>query len=235
MSKYTTQLRWVVEQEERKHDSTPAVGYYHAETYSKLGLDKYPIFNEAYRQELNDKIINHYYFREIGFETVAQFAWYVRQKMWEIMPYYNQLYKSLDLITDPLTNQKLSYTEYWANENARDWSNNGSNTNDGTSTNHSSNIFQDTPMSLLTDEPYSVSGLDYATNVTYNNSNATSSDKGTNEAEGVDNSKGKGTKTHEQGGYNVSQSELLKKYRETFLNVDMQIIEDLATLFMGIY
>lgn len=117
MSYYTTQLRWIVEQKqteagvdpsasrEARNDFTPA--------YEYLGLDDYPIFDETYRQTLNDKIIRHYYFHEIGFETAAQFAWFLRTRMHEIMPYYNQLYESQDLITDPLTNRKLTWREVW--------------------------------------------------------------------------------------------------------------------------
>lgn len=117
MSYYTTQLRWIVEQKQReagidpsssradRNDFTPAYAY--------LGLDDYPIFDESYRSTLNDKIIRHYYFHEIGFETAGQFAWFLRTKMHEIMPYYNQLYASQDLIADPLTNKKLSWREVW--------------------------------------------------------------------------------------------------------------------------
>ena len=52
MSKYTTELRWVIEN-----------GY-------DLQLNEYPIFDENYREELNQKIINHYYFREIGLDFI---------------------------------------------------------------------------------------------------------------------------------------------------------------------
>ncbi|WP_459617235.1 hypothetical protein, partial [Enterobacter hormaechei] len=63
MSKYTTELRWIIEN-----------GY-------DLQLNEYPIFDENYREELNQKIINHYYFREIGFETVGLFRFYLKQTM----------------------------------------------------------------------------------------------------------------------------------------------------------
>lgn len=91
MSKYTTELRWVIEN-----------GY-------DLQLNEYPIFDENYRQKLNQKIINHYYFREIGFETVGLFRFYLKQTMNEIMPYYNQLYESALLEIDPLNT--INFTE----------------------------------------------------------------------------------------------------------------------------
>lgn len=93
MSKYTTLLRWIIEQELDNR------GLRHEENnwkyiYNKIGLADYPIFNENYREELNNKIIRRYYFREIGLETAELFRWYMRREMFEIMPYYNQLYES---------------------------------------------------------------------------------------------------------------------------------------------
>lgn len=108
MSLYTTQLRWIVERAQN------LAGVDHSDftvAYAKLGLDSYPIFDEEYRQALNDKIISHFYFREIGFETAEQFAWFVRRTMNENMPYFNQLYNSLDLIEDPITNKKYNWKE----------------------------------------------------------------------------------------------------------------------------
>ena len=49
-------------------------------------LDKYPIFDENYRKTLNDKILNHYYDAEIGFETAPLFRHYLLSKLNEIMP-----------------------------------------------------------------------------------------------------------------------------------------------------
>lgn len=108
MAIYTTQLRSIVEQcQTEAHvgpdDFTCA--------YARLGLNDYPIFDESYRQTLNDKIIRHYYFCEIGDETVARFRWHLRATMWEQMPYFNQLYQSLNLVTDPLTNVHYTYSE----------------------------------------------------------------------------------------------------------------------------
>lgn len=67
-----------------------------------LALNDYPIFNEDYRPILNQKIIEHFYFREIGFETPDRFNHYLHMSMHENMPYFNQLYKSELLKFDPL-------------------------------------------------------------------------------------------------------------------------------------
>lgn len=127
MSDYTTQLRWPVEQRQRETLSDPDD---YSKCYSMLGLDTYPIFDESYRQPLNDKIIRHFYFREIGFETLGQFRWYMRNAMNENMPYFNQLYESLNLISDPITNQKYTWGEVYSLEQG------GGTTTDTTGTSH---------------------------------------------------------------------------------------------------
>lgn len=79
--------------------------------YLKPQLDKalstYPLYvkrsKEEYipsyvptREELNKKILNHYKYREIGFETIARFLDELEISMNEIMPYYNQMFVSID-------------------------------------------------------------------------------------------------------------------------------------------
>lgn len=68
----------------------------------ELNLKNYPIFSEDYRSYLNNKIIEHFYFREIGQETPDRFNFFLGRTMNEIMPYYNQLYKSELIKFDPL-------------------------------------------------------------------------------------------------------------------------------------
>ena len=108
MALYTTQLRSIVEQCQAEAHVGPDD---FTVAYARLGLNDYPIFDESYRQTLNDKIIRHYYLCEIGDETVARFRWHLRSTMSEQMPYFNQLYESLNLITDPLTNVHYTYSE----------------------------------------------------------------------------------------------------------------------------
>ena len=50
------------------------------------------------REEINKKLLDHYKYREIGFETIGRFIDELRIAMDEIMPYYNQLFNSEDII-----------------------------------------------------------------------------------------------------------------------------------------
>ena len=120
MSRYTIELRYLIE------------GNY------DLGLKDYPIFDESYREQLNNKIIQHYYFREIGFETEALFKNRLNQKMNEIMPYYNQMYESSKLKIDPLSTIDLeevfSRKSKTTGEGTSSTSGTGNNTNNFNST-----------------------------------------------------------------------------------------------------
>lgn len=84
MADYTMEVRELVN-----------LGYHFA-------LDSYPIFDESYRPRLNEKILSHYWYYEIGQETPDRFNHYLRTRMGEIMPYYNQLYMSELIKFDPL-------------------------------------------------------------------------------------------------------------------------------------
>ena len=251
MSKYTTQLRWIVEQEldnkklEHKEENWGAV-------YEKIGLNDYPIFDESHRQVLNDKIIRHYYFREIGYETSAMFAWKFRALMFEIMPYYNQLYESELLEFDPLVDYKEVYTGEWDSKNTtdRDIAENedtafhSETVDDGTTTTNSRQTFHDTPMSMLDDEePTQIQMMKWATTVTYDNENVVTHDESETDSlrnrdrtqnEDVE-ALGEGTSAHDVIGFRHSQSELLQKYRETFLNIDQEIVYKCNEVFFKLW
>ena len=47
------------------------------------------------REELNTRLLNHYKYREIGFETVGRFLDELQIAMAEIMPRYNELFKTV--------------------------------------------------------------------------------------------------------------------------------------------
>jgi hypothetical protein len=55
---------------------------------------EFPIWEESYRPTLCQKILRHYYFREIGEETVEFWKLRLQQTLGEIMPYYIQLWET---------------------------------------------------------------------------------------------------------------------------------------------
>ena len=277
MSKYTTELRYLIENN------------------FDIGLKDYPIFDENYRESLNQKIINHYYFREIGMETAELFKRYLNNTMREIMPYYNQLYKSELLEFNPFYNVDKTVTADKNNNSVSDFVGNisGKNTqtadtentqtNNGkqqtttaatstgesvgnsTTTNKNKNVSSDTPQGFLSinsieNETYA-SAAEMGNAESINNSKATSNnaengitDQTTaDETKATGNSKSNATTETDTANKTTSNdfenyishvigksegetySEMLMKFRETFLNIDMMIIDELKTCFMMVY
>lgn len=69
--------------------------------------DPFPIWDEGHRGELEKKIIEHYYFRQIGFETVGRFKFYLNAKLREIMPRYVKLYATTQYKYNPIENYNM--------------------------------------------------------------------------------------------------------------------------------
>lgn len=69
--------------------------------------DPFPIWSEDHRGELEKKIIEHYYFRQIGFETVGRFKFYLNVRLREIMPRMNKIYQTTLYKYNPIHNYDM--------------------------------------------------------------------------------------------------------------------------------
>ena len=76
-----------------------------AEFYN--AMQSYPIFDESYREQLNDKIYHALKYREIGYETPELFLEELEEWMNLNMPEYNWLYKANLIELTPLQRAKL--------------------------------------------------------------------------------------------------------------------------------
>lgn len=110
MSKYTTQVRFICETAAGFSESegqTSVKQIIAAAIPSVFDFD-FPIFDESYRTVLETKILKHYYTREIGLETVGLWKLKLDTKLNEIMPFYNQLYKSELIEFNPMNDVDLT-------------------------------------------------------------------------------------------------------------------------------
>ena len=227
-----------------------------------IGLKDYPIFDEEYRKILNNKIIEHFYFREIGQETPELFKFCLNRKLKEIMPYYNQLYLSEKLNFDPFINFH-ELTTYTKNQEITDTyqetggeSGNSSKSDTASTTQNTSGNASENSLSVASDTPQGnidivqLKNNTYATNAQKSESETETSSELTenNESEGTAqyttqrNNNSTNNRDFEErynknisGSRNENPSEMLLKYRQTLLNIDMMIIADLNELFMLLY
>jgi hypothetical protein len=253
MSKYTTEVRFICENSAGLSESKGAdnVDSILDKCWNKVFNFDFPIFDENYRQVLCRKILKHYYTREIAHETVGRWKLALNAKLNEIMPYYNQLYKSELLEFNPFYDVDLTRSREGSGTSNR--TSNNTETNSGTSKNVSSsggtsntdtlNRFSDTPQNSMdtqgiTDSvPLTTVTKVNEDNKTTNESTDTLTSNGSKTGNGTENinntDKYIETVKGKQGTENYSS--LLKKFRETFLNIDMMIIEDCSDCFFTLW
>lgn len=292
MSKYTTQLRWIVEhyakQSENISESSTLDEQVKA-ALSKIFSFPYPIWDTDYKETLETKIVYHYLFREIAFETVNLWRTFLFRKLNEIMPYYNQLYQTttldykyqydLDIYEEIKrdrkddTNSSFNQSENSTGEstntgkltgettsNGKDVSA-GKSHNSGTTTAKGEYLHSDFPQAT---NAQSIGGDFYASSIDKENREGTSTDDGTNDITTTTENSGSTTsnssntnnstsntdrqgtsdnhlmideniESHRYGHQSRPVQDLVKSYRETLLNIDMLIINELEPLFMQIY
>lgn len=205
------------------------------------------------------KVLDHFWTRQIGQETVGRFLLYFRRTVREIMPLYIQRYESVDLMKDPEIKPLDNYNMIEEYTSERSESSTGAGTSTASESGSTSEtgsvtgatggatVTSDTPQSTL-NLPLNTSG-----NVTLSHAStaeetrgATSEDRSTSgstssESSGSTTSEtsGSGSETHtltRRGNIGVTTySQLLEGYRQTFLNIDMEVINELEVCFLGVF
>lgn len=280
MSKYTTEVRYICETLAGLDEST---GYNNVEdvikkSYKKIFNFEFPIFDENYRPVLCQKILKHYYTREIGEETFGLWQLRLNTRLNEIMPFYNQLYKmmgddEINLFDDTnlkKTGNREENVDKDGNANTNtNTTKNGSTTNnyeEGTTNkgtdniskqgnNVSRNLYSDTPQNqlsgvenqnYLTDARKITDNIDESTNENYDGMTHT---QGEGRSTNIDQTNGNENNVYKEdinttaqylehifgksGG--ASYLELMLKYRDSMINIDMMIIESLGDLFINLW
>lgn len=235
-----------------------------------IGMKDYPLPSflhsagdmQTWREALNQKIINHYYFNEICCLPPDRFKLFLNNTLNEKMPYFNLLY-------DAMAEKWKFYTGGTLNEVIKaDGTSSDNGTKTGTdvlarsgidTTNNSSlqnqnsdsfnlAVSSDTPGQMLNIES-DIANNTYANNAvkqknkgTYSgNSNSTDSttynSKETtafDEHTTADRQHNDNRNRTVSGLNNKSYAELFKEYSESVRNLDLEVIDSLKDCFMGI-
>lgn len=157
-------------------------------------LSTYPIYNpeKIYdmiptREQLNTKLLNHYRYREIGFETFGRFIEELEYTMCEIMPRYNELFKTVEIMAElpsPFDNVDVVETFEQTSTGTTSASGTSSGSSSGSTsetastsdesiteqTNNVKTIDTDTPASVLNIGTKEIDSVDYASNAGWNES-----------------------------------------------------------------
>ena len=231
MSKYTTQLRYICEQKAGLTESTGDYNEVIAESYNQIIHPETALFDPNYEAVLYPKIIRHYYFDEIAHETVAHFIFRLNLKLDEILPYYNQLYESALLEFNPLSD--VDYTITGSKEDNNEVDSTRTDNLAASVINHTKDLVSDTPQGSI--QNVDINNNLYITGANVTDSTIQNNNTGTQKHADVIHNLNEYTEhvAGKRGG--LTTSEMLLKFRETFLNVDMMIINDLKNCFMGVY
>ena len=182
------------------------------------------------KEALQQKIIDHYYFRQIGSETPGRWLHQFRTRMREIMPYYVQLYEfeaKWFNIDDPLESYNLRET--FTEETEETGKASGSSTGTSTGSADKTTKFSDTPHG-------SIENLDsYLTEGTVE----AGADTNTSTGQTSQNTEGteKTTHTMERRG-NIGVQPLgseVTNIRSAFINIDAMVVAEFADLFLKVY
>ena len=207
MSKYTLELRYL----------------YEDKNFNLFDFS-YNLYNNDLKPWFEEKFYQHFMFYEIGFDTIGMFKQRLMSKLNDIYPYYKQLYeteiraKGIDFMLNK--DLKESYVRELT-------SNSNSNQESNVTSNGLSTAGQLTPSLIANSEK-----IDKFMDTAQKDNTTTNS---TSNGESNGNSREEYNLTS-QGNIGITSSaELLTKWRETILNIDLMIFEECNDLFMQIF
>ena len=215
-SKYTLQLYYI----------------YKDDTYN-LFDQPYNLYNNELKPYFEEKFFQHFMFYEIGFDNINIFKQHLISTLNDIYPKYKQLYETeircqnIDFMLNK--DLKESYVRKLNGES--EGNSQASSSSDNTSTNNDLTIANDTPQNKIDD-------LDkYMTSASKTNSNSTNNS--TSNANNTIKNKSNNTEEYElisQGNIGVTSSaELLEKWRNVLINIDLMIFKELENLFLFVF
>lgn len=188
----------------------------------------YPFYNEERRKQFEQHFIEHFYFDEIGQETVARFKHRLKIKLNLIMPYWNKIFLADELEQRILDNYDVTETY------EREVIDNTTQTSNGTVTSinekSSKNLESDTPVTKT-----DLDNIDYFSNITKDIGNS-KNDTTSNNSNNVQNTNKENWTRKMQGNIGVqTDADAIIKYWKSLRQIENEIFEQCSSLFMEVY
>lgn len=220
MSKYTFELREVISSFGRDEVKN---------WFSDYNLSDYLTAEEIQviedkgvwsKDQLAERILDHYYTREIGTDAIGQFMLFVKDKMREIMETYAPVIYSSSIQYDPLVN--VNFSETYSGTS-------GATSNSNTTSNGSGLVVNsDTPQGQINKNEILLGKYASSTGANENSNTGTSTTNSDGREEYVKTTKG-------NSGVSATSQAMIKQYRDVIRAVNTEIIFELEPLFMGLY
>lgn len=181
-------------------------------SWSKFFDFDFPVWDGG-KEEICKHILEDYYFREIGFNTMGRFKAAVKQRLRDIMPYYIEMY-----YTTQLSYNVLQPTDY-----VRTFEGNSNEAYKGSVESSGSVATQNFGRGYDDNSPAT------ATTSSKNDNNSSTSNDNTNTTKTNNNE-------HVSGKMNsTSYASIIKEERENIINILQMISEEMGNLFMAIW
>lgn len=170
------------------------------------------------KDQLAQRIMNHFYTRELGTDAIGQFILFAKDKMDELMETYAPIIYSASIKFNPLENVNMTET-YSGNVDSR---------SDSTSNSKGSglNVESDTPQGQINKSD--ILAGKFAT--------STGTSENENEIKDISqNATNQDWTRKSQGNSGQLVSRMLNDYRKIIRSINTEIVYELEPLFMGIY
>ena len=214
MSKYTTNFKTLIEMGIMSRDQIEDIfkDYILTDYLTPDEVETITTRGTWTKDKLARKIVDHYYFKDIGMETIGMFKHYAKIQMQEIMESKLPLIYSAAIKYDPLVN--VDYTETFNRNVEMDSTSNGSG------------------LVISSDTPQTNINKNQLLNGSYA-SNASASDQ---EASGNNTTDEEYTKRVKgNSGVSATAQRMVQQYRDNIRAIDYEIIVELNDLFMGLF
>lgn len=220
MAKYTMELREIISSFGREEVKSWFSQY---ELSDFLTPDEIQVINEQNiwnKDKLAERIIDHFYLREIGTDAIGQFMLLAKDKMNEVMETYAPLIYSAAIKYDPLVN--VNFTETYAGQ-TNSKSNSQSNSESSGLT-----VNSDTPQGQISKSQI-LQGK-YASSTGANENSNQVSDNSANEGNETYTKTTKGN-----SGVSATSQKMIQQFRDNIRALNTEIVYELEPLFMGLY
>ncbi|MBO7733202.1 MAG: hypothetical protein J6S67_11630 [Methanobrevibacter sp.] len=220
MSKYTFELREVISTFGRDEVKRWFSDY---ELSDYLTAEEIAVIEEKgvwSKDQLAERILDHFYTREIGTDAIGQFMLFIKDRLREVMETYVPIIYSASIKYDPLVN--VNFSEIYSGTS-------GSSSSASTQTNASGlSVASDTPQGQINKDEILQGKYASSTGANENASSGSSSTDATGREEYVKTTKG-------NSGVTATSQAMIKQYRDVIRAVNTEIVYELEPLFMGIY
>ena len=237
MAKYTIELRKIIDNYYSREEVESWFKDYCIENYLRPDqIETILNANIWSKDRLASAIVDHYYMREIGYETIGLFKHYAKVYMREIMERYLPLIYSNSIEYNPLIN--VDYEETFTRNITGSGESSGESSSESSSSNSASglSVSSDTPQGQITKA--NILAGNYASNTGASEtessiSDETSSSNSTTNSNTTDETYSKKVKGN--SGVSATSQKMIQQYRENIISINSDIIKELDKLFMGLY